>query len=358
MNAVIHGQVPNDFRTSLSATLSRICHREECSHVRIAVAYATVEGVLEFLEILRPKSGMANLSYEWLLGLDDFLTHPGAVRLCQSLANSNVRTASLSASNCRFHPKLMFFSSKTGTAIAIVGSNNLTHRALTQNCEAYAVIQSRKPTDQRNLDSVWKSIWNLGKPIREQELREYEHGYRRRVSDNDDNSTSSTARRLQSNSFGAGGSVQAETDPTMAQTCWIEVGKNTAQGRELEFKAEQAMFFGLNPIGSNGERAIRVFTTSAGDHVEMALKFQGNSMWRLQMNSHVPEVQEGLRPRDPKTGKLGRSSYVAVFSRTNKKDRYVLRFIEESSREYADLKRESLKRGMLGTTSARAFGWY
>lgn len=358
MDAVIHGQLPRDFRTSLSATLSRICHSQGCAYVRIAVAYATVAGVLEFLEIFRRRNGIANPCYEWLLGLDDFLTHPGAVRLCQSLANSNVRTASLSASNCRFHPKMMFFSSQTGTAIAIVGSNNLTHRGLTQNCEAYAVIQSRTATDQRNLDSVWKSIWSLGKPIREQELLEYEHEFRRRVLDIDANSTRNTANRLQSSSFAGEGSAQAETDPTLAQTCWIEVGKNTAQGRELEFKAEQAMFFGLNPIGRSGEKAIRFFTTSEGNHVELALKFQGNSMWRLQMNSHVPEVHEGLRPRDPKSGKLGRSSYVAVFYRTDIEDRFVLRFIEESSREYADLKRESLKRGMLGKTSARAFGWY
>ena len=75
------------------------------------------------------------------------------------------------------------------------------------------------------------------------------------------------------------------------------------------------------------------------------------------MNSHIPEIQDGLRPVDPKTRKLGRSPYVAVFTRTNVANTYRLKFIDESSEEYASLLTRSRQVGTLGRTTARQYGW-
>lgn len=78
-------------------------------------------------------------------------------------------------------------------------------------------------------------------------------------------------------------------------------------------------------------------------------------MWRLQMNNEVPEVARGLRPRDKRTGKLGRSPYVAVFDRGDDRRTYFLRFIRDDSAEYSELRRRSVKSS--GRTSSRRYGW-
>jgi len=147
-------------------------------------------------------------------------------------------------------------------------------------------------------------------------------------------------------------------DPTLATVCWIEVGKNTLMGKELEFKAEQALFFGLSPIGDKKEERTFAFTVSSGDSVPLRFVYQGNSMWRLQMNVDVPEVAVGLRPRDPITGKQGRSPFVAVVTRTDKSNHFALGFIDEQSPDYTEVRNRSENFGTLGSTSARKYGWY
>ena len=95
-------------------------------------------------------------------------------------------------------------------------------------------------------------------------------------------------------------------------------------GRELEFKAEQGLFFGLNPHGE----APKYFSyiVSDGSMIQMRMKYQGNHMWRLQMTRDVPEVADGLRPVRP-DGKLGRLPWVAVFNRGKRNDTYTLNFV-------------------------------
>ena len=149
-------------------------------------------------------------------------------------------------------------------------------------------------------------------------------------------------------------SDDAELDPAQATICWIECGYITAMGREIELKAEQGLFFGLNPAGE--EPRVFNFLVSSGVTTSLRLKFQANHMWRLQLNSEVPEVAAGLRPRMP-DGTLGRSSYVAVFERTDDGSVFRLRFIGLSSIEFAKLARKSRQLGTLGQTSARQYGW-
>jgi len=149
-----------------------------------------------------------------------------------------------------------------------------------------------------------------------------------------------------------------ELDPSRAITCWIECGAITAMGRELELKAEQGLFFGLNPSAS--DEAFFKFRVSNGSMARLRMKYQGNHMWRLQMNNEVPEVRAGLRPRLP-TGKLGRSEYVAVITRMAERGTYDLAFLHLDSQDFAELQTRSQELGTVGhttaTSSGRMYGW-
>ena len=147
---------------------------------------------------------------------------------------------------------------------------------------------------------------------------------------------------------------EAQLDPSLANTCWIECGRITLMGRELELKAIQARFFGLKPTGSP-TKSITLIHEDGSRH-PTPLIFRENKMWRVMFPTSIPEVAAGLRPDEP-DGKQGRSPYVAVFDRTKKADRYILHFLHEGSAEYANLIARSKALGTQGDTGKRRFGW-
>ena len=150
-------------------------------------------------------------------------------------------------------------------------------------------------------------------------------------------------------------SDRAEISPDTARFCWIELGKNTAMGRELEFKAEQARYFGLSPRGGAAE--LKSFLVSSGTSTKLRLKYQANNMWRLQFTRDVPEFVAGLRPTN-RDGKLGRSPYAAVFRRISGNDEFKLSFVRANSDKYLSIRSRSKSIGTLGRTTAREYGWY
>jgi hypothetical protein len=86
------------------------------------------------------------------------------------------------------------------------------------------------------------------------------------------------------------------------------------------------------------------------------MKFQKNHMWRLQMNNQVPEVAIGLRPLQ-EDGSLGRSPFAAVFERPAEQNLFDLRFVRLDSKMYKRILADSTKKGTIGKTSARRYGW-
>jgi hypothetical protein len=209
--------------------------------------------------------------------------------------------------------------------------------------------------DAKELQDSFANIWSIGQSPTPQLLKDYQKQFdrhfkqRRFLQDPGPapHDSDKPRRALESDS--------TLMSPENADVCWIEVGKATAQGRELEFKAEQIRFFGLPPEG--GPPAHRKFLVSNGEEVLLRLKYQiQNGMWRLQLNREVPEVLRGLRTL--KAGKLGRSPYVAVFSRIKNSKTIRLNFHLVRSKEFKSLKHRSLSLGTIGRTSARAYGWF
>lgn len=339
--------------TTVSSIMKDWASHQKCSGLWIAAAYATVSGVREVLDTV---STTRSAKMEFIIGLDDYITQPGALRLLKSVPRSNLRVASLSRKGSRFHPKAYYLQSERGSKydLSIVGSSNLSHAALNTNCEVNSCAVG---DDQRakQFFGTWDQVWRVGEDLADEALQKYEETYEK-------------ARRLRSVLERVVGkseletdrrvalkSDETQTDPGLANTCWIEGGYITLMGRELEFKAEQALFFALSPQGA--EDKYFDFVTSDGNVARLRMKYQENHMWRLKLNDEVPEVRRGLRPR-LQDGSLGRSPYVAVFRRSDAPDRYDLRFVELGSKEFKRLRRESELQGAIGRTSAREYGWF
>lgn len=335
----------------LKDRLAEYAAATRCDELHAAAAYVTVEGVNSLLEALE---GRALKSSRWLVGLDDAISQPGAIEKIRSLPNATVRIVTFAASGVRFHTKMIHLAtSKTPKLSALmVGSANISRAAFEENAEAAAFVTSNSKATADWLREAFEEVWKLGHEPTQAELTTYKDRY-------------DAARKLRKKldellkeSDDSPNVIdnpdEAQIDPALASTCWIECGRITLMGRELELKAIQARFFGLNPTG--GPTEIITLIQQDGSEHPTQFVFRGNSMWRVMFPTSIPEVAAGLRPVEP-DGRLGRSPFVAVFKRTNIHDQFSLQFLHEDSDTYAALKARSDELGTLGDTGRRLFGW-
>lgn len=323
----------------------------DCDELNAAAAYVTIEGVQTLLEAFGDR---LLKSSRWLVGLDDAVSQPGAIEKIQALPNATLRVVAFGSMGARFHTKLIHLaaSESAKSSALMVGSANITRAAFERNAEAVAFATCSDEATADWLRDAFENVWKLGHAPTKAELKAYKarydaaHKFRKKID------------RLLVGSKPSSNVVitpdEAQLDPSLANTCWIECGRITLMGRELELKAIQARFFGLKPTGSPTK--IITLIHKDGSRHSTPLIFRGNKMWRVMFPRSIPEVAVGLRPVEP-DGKLGRSPYVAVFDRTEKADRYKLQFLDEGSAEYATLRARSNALGTLGDTGSRRFGW-
>ncbi len=317
---------------------------------QVAVAYMTVAGIRALL-VAFPLNSLRKS--KWLVGLDDFITQPGALDVVLNLPGAELRVISHANKNLRFHPKVYIFGKQSSfkDGMTVIGSANLTAQGLAGNGEASAILDCETSADTAVVLSMWNELWKQGHKPTVNELATYKENY-----------TIAKKSRLKTKAIIPTptkgmiilASDDAQLDPAIANTCWIECGNVTLMGKELELKAEQGIFFGLNPTGEDAKYL--TFQVSTKEKIQLRLKYQGNHMWRLQLTNEVPEVAVGLRPKNP-DGSLGRSPHVAVFDRTEDKKTYILRFILLNSNEFNKIVRKSKQTGTYGQTSARQYGW-
>ncbi len=340
------------------ALKERLSHQAATQSYRamwVSVAYATVAGVRQLLATF--SADQLTESW-WLLGLDDGLTQPGAIELLRSIPNANLRVASYESEGSRFHPKVYGFglSSKNRMQLALVGSANLTIAAWSRNGEAISVLEVENSQDTAALYDMWLALWRQGHEISDAELEEYRARYDA-AADSRKKLTQQLKRLNRSRRRAEVlTSDVAEIDPTVAKTCWIEGGAITAMGRELEFKAEQGLFFGLDRGVLDSPKTLK-FQTSDGNTIPLRMVYQQNHMWRLQMNNQIPEVKKGLRPTLP-NGKLGRSPYVVVFTKMKTRGLFRIEFIDVKSVSFEKIRSNSARYGTVGHTTARQYGWF
>lgn len=331
--------------------LKRAANARKYDTLGIAVAYATIPGVRELLDSILV--GKLPAKSYWVFGLDDCITHPDGIELAMSLPGATVKVAHGGGNGGKFHPKLYWFSGKDVHSSLVLGSANLTRNGLRENVEAVAEMAATGNLESAKLDAVWYEAWALGRRITPRLLADYRKEF----------STASAARRkissLSKNKFDDGKPKKSRTrsvlsndaasiDPTFARTCWIEVGNITGfKQDQLEIKAEQALFFGLQARGAPD--ACVLVKLATGSDVRIPVKYYSNHMWRFRLPQAIPEVAIGLRPY----GK--RSPLVAVFERKGKD--YTLCFIKKNSKNFKQLHRATEQAGTLGHTTSRQYGW-
>ena len=318
--------------------------------LRVACAYATVAGVRSISSSLRCDKFEKTT---WIIGLDDYFTQPKALRLIRAMPGSTLRIAKSHASG-RFHPKyyLLDIDKKAANRIAYIGSANASAGAITSNSELVCRVETAIATDIDQFESAWDFFLKWSISPTDGLLDDYEERFNiAKLKRDKDKTPGIKVGDILEND-------DAEVDPTQSRTCWIEVGSNTMLGKELEIKAEQALFFGLNEHGEDPKYF--KFALSDGSVTDLRLKYQSaNSMWRLQMNDSVPEVKLGLRPLV--NGVLGRSTKTAVFRRL-KGGRFSLEFPENASPAADSLRSSSFLSGTIGRTRhgprGRDYGWF
>jgi|GEM_PF-2431764 len=344
--------VLQDGKANVKGLLKEVRESGERDTLGVAVAYATVPGVREMLEYI-VQNELPTKSY-WLFGLDDWITHPDAIELVMRVNGARVKVANGSSRGGKFHPKLYWFSGSGAPSALVLGSANLTRHGLSENVEVVTALVADGKSESVTLDAIWADAWKLGKPVTPKVLKDYRREFvwareaRKKAgllaNQNAIGSVAGKSRKrvvLESDA--------ASVDPSLASTCWIEVGNITGFGADqLEIKAEQALFFGL-PSNGGLDRDVNV-RLCLGGTVSIRVQYFGNHMWRFWLPQEIPEVADkGLRPG----GK--RSPYVAVFKRAG--SAYTLYFVKLGTVEFRKLRRETEQAGTLGRTTAREYGW-
>ena len=230
--------------------------RDDLSGIRVAVAYATRAGCEGLVGAIGGKLGPDGFQVASKLLVTSFdfgLTEPEALDYWRSLSNSAIRIAnvqrnqgnlSLVSSIGNFHPKAYFFDYPSGVA-ALVGSANLTRRALTVNAEvAYAEVTA----DLQAVDGVWAGSWDAAETLTDQLLSEYRAvRISRSVPDLDVGIQAPPAPPP-----GAGqrliDAIENGLDPLQYQCMWIQAGSMTSGGsrNQLELPRGANRFFGYN----------------------------------------------------------------------------------------------------------------
>jgi len=342
----ISGQHEGAMANSIKTAISTV----KADEVFVVSAYVTTYGLLDFLDLL---GGHAITKFRFLIGLDDLVSQPYAISYASDYKNSTVKIASSSKHKARFHPKLFVFRNSVSEKICCIsGSMNLTRSALKKNTENAVIMSATNKGDEGSIAAHFQQLWHSGTFITPEILS----AYKAKFEDN----RKKTLKKTAASGFEEEFDVVSDPDsavipPESATTCWIECGKLTLMGRELELKRIMERFFELDAEKQDSQTLILI--DKGGQRHETRFNFRHhNSMWRVLFPISIDEVGKGLRPTD-QSGKQERSPYVAVFQRTQHTLEFKVTFILDDSKQYLKLKELSQVTGAIGRTTARAFGW-
>jgi hypothetical protein len=294
-----------------------------------------------------------------VVGLDDAITQPAAIDTLASLANAQVRLASLASQGRRFHPKLYCLWSSTNPAIclAVIGSANMTLHGLNRNGEVGAILMAESAAEANMLKSAWEQMNALGRDLQDCDLAAYRAAHQK-------------ARKARRRIVDAGivpADPEAEEElgavpifngePSQATVAWTEGASPSAGGRDLEFPRAMMPFFKLarSPITkrfrmANGQVFPLTFTMRTD-----------NQMWRLLFSRDAIFAGVGRESLRPVAGNTNRSDLAIVFSRATAGADFDINLVVIGSPQHASLLARSQAVGVLSRTrnpGARYFGYY
>jgi hypothetical protein len=287
--------------------------------VRVASAFASDAGIAELVKAVG-KAAFEAADKQWLIGIYEGVTRPGALTRLREADRSEVRVPfgreTLEAPEMRasrlFHPKAYCFENTSSSAVAIVSTSaNLTQKGLVANVEQVKVwIGKRSEVDAVTFDDWWQSFWAEADLATEAFTREYEERRpKRRVG------------------RGPSGGEPSASTLRRATSLWIELkGKPASDSHnQVELLSTGYLFFfpsAKNPGRAKGHRLTfedrlgkvydargRQITFHGPDRGER----KGNKMWRVYM----PTLAEGF-------GGYQDGDVLVRFQRTATPDHYLI----------------------------------
>lgn len=285
----------------ISFALRDLIHGE-LSRVRVAVAYATRAGCETLIGAMRDKIGnSASAGTPKLLvtSLDFGHTEPEALSYWRDLSNSEVRIANLhrahgsirlAAAKTSFHPKAYLFDYPHRVG-ALIGSANLTRRALSVNTES-AIADAM--ADRQAIDRLWTESWASGEPLTDVLLGEYREARHNRPVPNLDPPV--TLQPLPSGIGRLFDAIEQQgLDASQFQSFWIQSGSMSSGGSQsqLELPRGANQFFGFQFSGYDLSHAtIGNLTLTSGGRAwsDRTITWHGhNKMERL----NLPTMTQG-----------------------------------------------------------------
>lgn len=324
---------------SLLAALGSAIASFRYDRLSVCAAYATKWGVLDLRNVLSPVQGG---QYRWLLGLDDCFTTPAALKAGRGCQNSEVRVVRSEIG--RFHAKAYLLDGgPCDHPTLIIGSANATRDALQRNCEAFVV---HRPTTTHASDACvafWDELWALGSCLSNEVLHEYERDYAE--------SRSKRPELPPEDGDLEDVSAQENVGIGSSRRAWIELGKNTGGGNQLDIVKALAPFLGLADDPAEGDSVLLPFDGPKG-RLRYRLTFT-QAMWRF-MN-----LQQGFRTKlRPDLDE--RSPYMLVVEKTQQQVAVlsILHINDAAAQEIIEESRElRLVRTSQPHGRGRRFGW-
>lgn len=324
--------------TASMLSLENLITTDHFSRLRIAVAYATIEGVHLLQRILANRSG--HLEVSLIVGLDGFVTQPQAIRTLQQLYKTECKFILTTEANSIFHAKGFFFESSSGDYVgAFVGSANLTGSGLGRNTELGILTRCHGAQAQQMKsvwDSWWSTIWAEASFLSEPEVQAYETNFGRRQRELLHGDRVVTAQSLSDLATPVAG------DASSAKSLWLDAGSITGgAGNQLELMRPVVSYFG---DFSNVETRRIELQMEAQRWTNNVVRYYPNSgMWRINIEAELVRSIGGLRDK-------------TVFFERQRPDAYQVRTLDYA--ETKAIRELSEEMGSVGETSTREYGWY
>jgi len=330
--------------SQLFDVLRKEVHDYGYNRISVCAAYATLRGVILLRSLLADND---KPSFRWLLGIDDNITDPNAIHVASSSFASQVKLITLLPDR-RFHPKVYMLDSKEkNRATLIISSANLTESGLKNNCEVFAVQHANSKKQCREFFKYWDCLWNMGISDYTTLLSDYSMRHKK-------------ARRqlprleqLERTPSFTGDIQKANVrNISTASLIWIELGRNTGGGSQLEIVKDMSPFLNLPKNPTKGETCNRNITTLKGTK-QYKLTFT-KGMWRFM--SLQKGFDEPLRPDLSKP-----SPYILVVEKNKSGPKLTMRIIKKSRAAAVNIITQSKNIGFCNKSvpgpSARQFGW-
>lgn len=278
---------------SIADTLAALVETAKYSHADVAVAYATVSGVLELRR--RMPSGFNAVRKRWLVGIDWCRSEPDALTILDTMTYSTVRihdgTVVASTPGCHpklpYHPKGFMFRG-SDVAAMVVGSGNLSRNGILigheAGVEAVAATGTPNWTAATAARTWFDSLWVAASPL-DHVVDTYRTEYNKqrnlaKPTRTDDDAVDPQA--LARGSFTAADLVQLRA----CRHFWTEAGtlsENRGRGvpgNQLMLRALTRVFFGFAParLPKDSHLGLVNISFAGTGHPDRTLRYSNNGM--------------------------------------------------------------------------------